>query len=67
MTSLYFDNGLTYYHYGLRNDSSGLFHSTHSEYRSDDHIYQKSPDDMYLTLLAIFLVQDVGSLLYCAQ
>jgi hypothetical protein len=52
VTSLYFDNGLTYYHYGRRNDSSGLFHSTHSEYRSDDHIHQKSLDNMYLFFAA---------------
>ena len=46
MTSLYFDNGLTYYHYGRRNQTSGLFHSTHSEYRSDDHVHQRPLPDM---------------------
>ena len=48
VTSLYFDNGLTYYHYGRRNESSGFFHSTHSEYRSDDPIHQRPLDDMYV-------------------
>lgn len=46
VTSLYFDNGLTYYHYGRRNESSGLFHSTHSEYRSDDHVHQRPLSEM---------------------
>jgi hypothetical protein len=44
VTSHYFNNGLTYYHYGRRNDSSRLFHSTHSEYRSDDHVSAPNPE-----------------------
>ena len=46
VTSLYFDNGLTYYHYGKRNDTSGLYHSTHSEYRSDDPVHQRPDGEM---------------------
>ena len=46
VSSLYFDNGLTYYHYGRRNETSGLFHSTHSEYRSDDHVHQRPLPEM---------------------
>ena len=46
VTSWYFNNGLTYYHYGFRNSSSGSFHSTHSEYLSDDRSYQKDLEEL---------------------
>ena len=46
VTSHYFNNGLTYYHYGRHNETSGSFHSTHSEYRSDDAQHQRPHDDM---------------------
>ncbi len=41
MTSLYFGSGLTYYHYGKRDEGDGLFHSTHSEYKSDHRTFQR--------------------------
>ena len=46
VTSAYFDHGLTYYHYGRRNATSGIYHSTHSEYRSDDLVHQRPLNQM---------------------
>ncbi|KAJ1482676.1 hypothetical protein T484DRAFT_1803147 [Baffinella frigidus] len=46
VTTAYFEYGLTYYHYGRRNETSGTFHSTHSEYISDDRAFQKSEADL---------------------
>ena len=43
ITALYFEAGLTYYHYGRLNASSRSFHSIHSEYLSDDGQFQKGP------------------------
>lgn len=52
VTSVYFDNGLTYYHYGKLNESSGGFHSTHSEYRSDDLLHQVQLSEVISTVIS---------------
>lgn len=41
VTSVYFGHGLTYYHYGKKDARDGLFHSTHSEYKSDHRTHQR--------------------------
>eukprot|EP00960_Hanusia_phi_P071324 767529-Hanusia_phi.AAC.2 len=61
VSSLYFNNGMTYYHYGFRNSTSGSYYSLHSEYLSDDKAYQKEFAELQ-RWVQVFVPQLGGSL-----
>jgi hypothetical protein len=41
----YFDRGMAFYHFGLRDPITNTTHTIHCEYQSDDPVYQVSTDE----------------------